>query len=389
MIKYTDDERKTARFELLSYITRGGNDPYSIPKLNLAYQDIGEEGIEKARENAHAMFGDGKHALPYNTDTRTHMLGKSEPFKTMNTQIDLYASEKQPVLITGETGTGKWLVARELYLRRKENGGKFVKFDCSATTESVLESELFGHKKGTYTGASEDRTGLFEEAGNGGTFFIDELSNIPYHLQLKFNGILDTYTIRRLGYNVEIAVDTRIVAATNRDLKKMVESGKFREDLFYRLNCLNINVPPLRKRVKDIPLLLEQCAVMFCLEKKINFDKIDKVFPKELVESLQQYHWPGNVRELKKFVERSMVTGSVDRNYLDEKPTGRTISVDDIITLDENEKRYLESIISGHDGKKTNISQLSKKLGIRRETLREKLEKYGIAYSTRIAIKAK
>ena len=206
------------------------------------------------------------------------------------------------VLLTGETGTGKELIARAVHELSPRATGPFIRVNCGALSESLLESELFGHVKGAFTSAVENRTGRFE-AAHGGTIFLDEINSVSYKLQVKLLRVLQEHEFERVGDTKTISVDTRIVAATNRELLDEIEEGRFREDLYYRLNVINIYLPALRERTDDIPRLVEHFARMYAEE---NGKRVPHV-AKEAIAALQSYAWPGNVRELQNYVERAIV----------------------------------------------------------------------------------
>src|SRR5690606_11414265 len=229
-------------------------------------------------------------------------LAKSVEMERIFRTITKIADFKTTVLITGESGVGKELVARALHRRSSRSGGPFVAVNCGAIPENLLESELFGHKKGAFTDASSDRRGLFEEAHTG-TLFLDEIGELPLGLQVKLLRVLEEETIRRVGDSKDQQIDVRIVAATHRDLLKETGAGRFREDLFYRLNVLPIHVPPLRDRREDIQLLIEHFVSRNNARLGISIRGLDT----EARRLLYEYGWPGNVRELENTIERAMV----------------------------------------------------------------------------------
>jgi two-component system response regulator AtoC len=230
------------------------------------------------------------------------ILAKSQAMQDIFRTIAKIAEFKTTVLISGESGTGKELVARALHQRGSRRAGSFVAVNCGAIPENLLESELFGHRKGAFTDASSDRRGLFEEA-DGGTLFLDEIGELPLSLQVKLLRVLQDETIRRLGDTRDTKVDTRIVAATHRDLAAEVKAGRFREDLFYRLNVLPIVVPPLRSRREDIALLIDH----FVARNNARLGTAIRGVDPEARRILMEYSWPGNVRELENTIERAMV----------------------------------------------------------------------------------
>jgi two-component system response regulator AtoC len=236
-----------------------------------------------------------------------HILAKSQAMQEIFKTIAKIADFKTTVLVSGESGTGKELVARALHKRSSRRGGSFVAVNCGAIPENLLESELFGHKKGAFTDANADRRGLFEEA-DGGTLFLDEIGELPISLQVKLLRVLQDETIRRVGESRDQKVDVRIVAATHRDLTAEVKAGRFREDLFYRLNVLPIVVPPLRVRREDIALLVDHFVARNNSRLGTSIRGVDTEARRILVE----YAWPGNVRELENTIERAMVLAEGD-----------------------------------------------------------------------------
>jgi two-component system, NtrC family, response regulator AtoC len=235
------------------------------------------------------------------------ILAKSAKMQEIFRTIAKIAEYKTTVLVTGESGVGKELVARAIHRRSSRRGGPFVPVNCGAIPENLLESELFGHKKGSFTDAIADRRGLFEEA-TGGTLFLDEIGELPLGLQVKLLRVLEDDRIRRVGDTRDIKVDTRIITATHRDLQAETKAGRFREDLYYRLNVLLIHTPPLRERKDDIPLLIEHFITRNNSRLGTNIRGLDT----EARRLLYEYSWPGNVRELENTVERAMVLAEGD-----------------------------------------------------------------------------
>ncbi|MEN9723057.1 MAG: hypothetical protein RJB38_1043, partial [Pseudomonadota bacterium] len=233
------------------------------------------------------------------------ILGKSKPVDQLRKMIERVAPTKSSVLIIGESGTGKELVARELHELSELKGKPFVPVNCGAIPETLIESELFGHKRGSFTGAVADKPGLFETA-HGGTLFLDEIGEIPLQMQVKLLRALQERVIRRVGGNDDIKIDVRIVAATNRNLENAVKAGTFREDLYYRLNVILLETPPLRDRKGDVRLLAEAFLKKFC--KK--FSKELEGFEEQALLALESYRWPGNVRELENAIERAVALES-------------------------------------------------------------------------------
>jgi two-component system, NtrC family, response regulator AtoC len=235
------------------------------------------------------------------------ILAKSREMLEIFRTISKIADFKTTVLVTGESGTGKELVARAIHARSTRRGAPFVAINCGAIPENLLESELFGHKKGAFTDATADRRGLFEEA-NGGTLFLDEIGELPLNLQVKLLRVLQEETIRRLGDTKDVKTDARIVAATHRDLAADVKAGRFREDLFYRINVLPIAIPPLRARREDVNLLIDH----FIARNNARLGTAIRGVSPEARKQLLEYTWPGNVRELENTIERAMVLAESD-----------------------------------------------------------------------------
>ena len=234
--------------------------------------------------------------------SRHGLVGTTGPIREVQRMIDAVAYSAATVLVTGESGTGKELVARALHARSPRSAQPFVALNCGALTETLLESELFGHVKGAFTGANRDQKGLFE-AADGGTIFLDEIGDIPLSTQVQLLRVLQEGEIKRVGSTDSVKVDVRVIAATHRDLPKLVRPGKFREDLFYRLNVIAIPLPPLRERLEDIPLLAHHFLRRYAdrLAKRV------RTLAPEAIELLCAYRWPGNVRELENAIERAVV----------------------------------------------------------------------------------
>ncbi len=232
--------------------------------------------------------------------TFSNIIGKSGRMQQIFAVVSRIAPTQSTVLITGESGTGKELIARAIHYNSGRSG-KFVSINCGALPENLLESELFGHEKGAFTGAIRDKVGLFQEA-EGGTIFLDEISEMSTSMQVKLLRVLQDKAIRRVGGNAEVPVDARVIAATNRDLTESIQKGSFREDLYYRINVIPVELPPLRHRKEDIPILAEHFVAKFCDRMKGEPKKISV----EAMRSLEKYSWPGNVRELENVMERAV-----------------------------------------------------------------------------------
>jgi two-component system response regulator HydG len=273
------------------YVTK----PVNLTELSLV---IARE-IDRRRLRAEAGLLRERLAERYSF---ANIIGSSPPMQEVFKTVAQVAGSRASVLITGESGTGKELIAAAIHERSSRAKGPFVKLHCAALAESILESELFGHERGSFTGAQARRDGRFSQA-NGGTLFLDEIGEISPSVQVKLLRFLQEREFERVGGNETISVDVRVIAATNRDLKQLVAEGKFREDLYYRLNVINLEMPALRTRPSDVPLL----AAHFLRKYAVENDKPMEGFSTEALERLSGYRWPGNVRELENVVERAVV----------------------------------------------------------------------------------
>lgn len=307
-------------------------------------------------------------------DTFEFMIGTSQVMQDIFSMIRKIATTDAPVLIIGESGTGKELVARAIHQQGLRVTGPFIPINCSAIPENLIESELFGHEKGTFTGAHAQRKGRFEMA-EGGTLFLDEIGELPTMLQVKLLRFLQEKTIERIGGRQQIEVDTRVLAATNRNLEEAIKNGSFREDLYYRLNVLRINLPPLRDRQTDILLLAKTFLDRYCQEHR----KKIKGFSDQAINAIEGYAWPGNVRELENRVKRAVIMSD-----------GKKISLEDMemesldietkrMTLkdarEDVEKKLIIKAIARNDN---NLSKAAADLGISRPTLYDMMDKLEI-----------
>ncbi|MGW8315073.1 MAG: sigma-54-dependent transcriptional regulator [Bacteroidales bacterium] len=277
------------------------------------------------------------------------------------------------ILITGENGTGKELIAREIHRHSLRSDGFFVLTDLSALTESLFESELFGHKKGAFTGAEEDREGKFLLA-NGGTLFLDEIGNIPLHLQAKLLTVLQTRQISPVGSNRMIPLDIRIISATNQPIDQLAGTGKFREDLLYRINTIRLHLPALRERTEDIPVL----AAHFIDHYSRKYHKPPFRLDTGLTERLQRMPWPGNIRELQHTMEKMVIlseNGKPDFSSLNDAEPKFTSALDEPLTLEEMEEKVIRATLARSGN---NLTAAASSLGISRPTLYGKIKKYGI-----------
>jgi DNA-binding NtrC family response regulator len=296
------------------------------------------------------------------------MIGNSESMRKVFNDIANVAQSNSSVVITGESGTGKELVARAIHSNSPRKFFPLVSVHCGALTESLLESELFGHEKGAFTGAMYNRKGRFEMADNG-TIFLDEIATISTKMQIDLLRVLESKKFVRVGGNKEISSDFRVICATNRDLKGMVEKGTFREDLFYRLNVVNIYVPPLRERIEDIPLLVDYFIKKYCTSMNKPAGTIDNTALKRL----EEFSFPGNVRELENMIERALVVGNGRKISLKDLPIEKSMVSSSIESLDDFEKSHILMILNKYEW---NISRAAKALKVDRVTLYNKISKY-------------
>ncbi|MBZ4671842.1 sigma-54 dependent transcriptional regulator [Deferribacterales bacterium Es71-Z0220] len=286
--------------------------------------------------------------------------------------LKMVAPTDASVMIYGESGTGKELVAKAIHNNSPRKNSQFLAVNCAALNENLIESELFGHEKGAFTGATSLKKGKFELA-DGGTIFLDEIGEMPLSTQAKLLRVLQEREFERVGGVKTIKTDTRVIAATNRDLEAMVKSGDFREDLYFRLNVFPVKLPPLRERKTEIPLL-----VNYFLEKYASrFSKVIKGYTKEFIEKLSSYNFPGNIRELENIIERSIILCTSDKLSADVLPELKIEDNEDIDTLDvkENEKQLIIKALKETNNNKSNAAKI---LGISRKTLHNKIKEYEI-----------
>jgi len=305
------------------------------------------------------------------------LVGQSEPIERIRQTIQTAAGSEATVLIQGESGTGKEIIANAIHAQSKRSRGPLVKMNCAAVPETLLESELFGHEKGSFTGADRRRIGRFEQA-DGGTLFLDEVCEMHPRLQAKFLRALQEREIERLGSSTAIPVDVRIIAATNRDLQKALEEGILREDLYYRLNVILLQVPPLRERMDDVPIL----AMHFLRKYAAREGSAMTAISDEALNVLLSYSWPGNVRELENAIERAVVLGQGDRLRAQDLPAQVHRRADDQhplvpahLTLEEMEKLAIVQALRLTGGNK---SEAAERLGIHRTSIYDKMRRYGI-----------
>jgi formate hydrogenlyase transcriptional activator len=307
------------------------------------------------------------------------IVGSSEALRKVLRQIAKLASSDSTVLILGETGTGKELIARSIHKRSNRADRAFIGVNCAAIPQSLIASELFGHEKGAFTGATQRRLGRFESA-NGGTIFLDEIGDLPPEIQVALLRVLQEREIERVGSNKPIPIDVRVVAATHRDLNTLVAEGKFREDLLYRLNVVPIDVPPLRERAADIPLLVEYFIDRLGKKAGKKFRTIDK----KSLALLQAYDWPGNIRELQNIIERAVIlcegdTFTTDETWLrPELPLARSRRSTLNGVLARQEKEMIEAALAECDGRISGPLGAAAKLGLPARTLDSKINRFKI-----------
>ena len=304
-------------------------------------------------------------------EAEVRIIGKTSEMERVRAAIDDVADTNADVLIIGETGTGKELVARALHQRSARRGRHFVAINCGALPESIIESELFGHEAGAFTDAKERRIGKFEHADRG-TLFLDEIESMPLSLQVRLLRVLQERTIERLGSNVPISVDVRVVAATKGDLKALAAKGEFREDLYYRLDVIEIALPPLRERREDIPYLFQH----FALTAAARYEREPPPASPELMRRLMAQDWPGNVRELQNAAERFVLSPAAFSGRDTETPgasgAGRTLAEE----VRYFERALIEQALSEHGG---NVTEACAALGVPRKTFYEKMQKHGLS----------
>jgi DNA-binding NtrC family response regulator len=310
------------------------------------------------------------------------IIGRSEAMQEVFSMIKAVTDTNATVLITGETGTGKELVARAIHSNSSQRYGPFVATSCrygpfvatscGALPETLLESELFGYEKGAFTGADRAKKGRFELA-NGGTLFLDEVGDISMKTQIKLLRVLQEKSFSRLGGTGQIKVDVRLISATNRDLVAAIEEGSFRSDLYYRLNVVSIQLPPLRERIDDVPLLAAHFINKYNVEFNKKFDRVDR----KAMDFMMDYHWPGNVRELENVIERALVIDQGPQVKVTHLPFCNVESppTEEPQSLQEVEKIHIEKMLQRNDW---NIAKTARLLNIDRSTLHKKIKKFGL-----------
>ncbi len=356
----------------LDYVVK----PFDVEELKI----IVARGLEKRRlkEENILLKKDLKEKYSFE-----RMIGKSRIMREIYDLIEKVAVTDSTVLVTGESGTGKEMAARAIHALSPRRDGQFVSINCAALPENLLESELFGHAKGSFTGAIAEKKGMFEAAGHG-TLFLDEVGEMSPWTQVKLLRALQERTIRRVGGNDEIPVDVRIIAATNQDLKRRIHEGKFREELFYRLNVISFEMPPLRRRVEDIPILVTHFIQKHC--EKMN-KKLKRVAP-EVFSLFETYPWPGNIRELENVIERlvaiedreTVTAGCLPLEIVAPQAREETrflfqSGFNMMAYIDDLSKKYVNQALAASGG---NLRQAAALLGLSYRTIRYLIEKYDL-----------
>jgi DNA-binding NtrC family response regulator len=334
--------------------------------------------IAKRQERIDALSSEVGNRYSY-----SNMIGKSKPMQELYTMLEKIKSSESTVLVNGENGTGKELIAKAIHYNSARKDMPFVTVNCSAFNENLLDSELFGHLKGSFTGANRDKKGLFEVAHRG-TLFLDEIGDMSPTMQVKLLRVLQEGTLTPVGSTDQKKVDVRVLAATNKNLKEMIEEGTFREDLYYRINVINLVVPPLRDRKEDIPVLMDHFLARGCKEKEIPLKQLSK----RSIEKIYDYPWPGNIRELENEMERLIVLSGDDKMVGPEllsariRDHGENAKVQGVRVAgklkDALEELEMTMIKEGLKRTGWNKSRLAKELGISRAGLIMKVEKYGL-----------
>ena len=355
-----------------TYLTK----PLDINDLNILIEQALE--FQRLNDMVEYLSKELENRYEYNG-----IIGRSAAMKDVFKLIEKVKDVDTNVVVTGESGTGKELVACAIHFSGKRKNGKFVEVNCAAIPAGLLEEELFGHKKGSFTGAVGDRIGKFEYANNG-TIFLDEIGDMPYDLQAKLLRVLQQKEYSPIGSNEKININIRVIAATNKDLKSLVTSGEFRQDLYFRLNVVEINLPALKDRKQDLPLLFKHFIEKFSMELQKNIVGLSKEAEKKLLE----YDYPGNIRELSNIIECSMIMTNKEIIYVDDLPdevkfykgeneNGEAVFSEDLIglTLKEIERRIIKSSLARNNGSRKLTAEM---LGISDKGLRNKIKEYKI-----------
>jgi formate hydrogenlyase transcriptional activator len=339
-------------------------------ELSIAYENVKQLKRQVEQENISLKE---EIALSFNYEDLVY---SSKEISDVLTQVEQVSRTNATVLLLGETGTGKELVAKAIHNTSSNKNGSLIRVNCAAIPAELLESELFGHKKGSFTGAIKDRIGKFQLA-DGGTLFLDEIGEMPLALQPKLLRAIQEEEIEPIGSSEVVKLNLRIIAATNKDIEKEVEAKSFRQDLFFRLNVFPITIPPLRERIEDIPVLVDHFIDKFCKKYNKNIESISKT-------SLQQmkvYQWPGNVRELENVVERAVITSNQDilvLNEFDETTKGESVKRN-YTSLEEIQSNHIIKTLNHTQWKISGNGGAAEYLDIKPSTLRDRMKKFGIA----------
>lgn len=355
--------------------------PFSVEKLKVAIRNASKETKLKKTINSKITSERKKFGLH-------SLVGKSKPIQELKEILEiLINSDPKTILITGESGTGKGLIAKILHYNGERAAGPFIELNCAAIPENLLESELFGHEAGSFTDAKKTTTGIFEDADSG-TLFLDEIGDMNLNLQAKLIKVVEERRFRKIGGKKDIDVDVRIIAATNQNLEELVKKNKFREDLFHRLNVISIEVPTLRERKEDIPLIAQNFINYFNNDMNKNIKNI----PEEIMTDFKYYNWPGNVRELRSTIEKAAILSNgneLNQKYVNLDITSSDnikvdstkdkvvlhISIDGNSTLDEIEENIIRQALEINDLNQTKTAEM---LGVNRQNLRYKMKKMGL-----------
>jgi len=356
-------------------IKAGASDFVAKPWSNerLAATVRSAAALRRSRMDARTERGRASELAP---STETPLLGQSVAMQRVRTLIDRAAPTDANVLILGENGTGKEIVAREIHRLSRRSGQPMVSVDLGATAETLFESELFGHVKGSFTGAESDRMGRLKAADHS-TLFLDEIGNLPLHLQPKLLTALEQREVLPVGSNKPIPIDVRVVAATNASVDQLADEKRFRQDLLFRLNTIEIELPPLRERREDVPVLLDHYLNLYTRK----YDKPQRNLPPGVVEALVRHDWPGNVRALRHAAERAVIMADGDSYRLDDFPLPQRSEaaslsvVGDSLNLDQLEKQMIERALRMHH---FNVSLAASELGLSRGALYRRMEKHGL-----------
>lgn len=329
-------------------------------------EDVSQTPLSSQEHKASFKFSKPKHGTNFDS-----IIGQSPPMLRIFQLIQKVAPTEANILILGENGTGKELIAKAIHNHSHRANKSFIQVDVATIPETLIESELFGHVKGAFTDAKDNRIGHFE-AASGGTLFLDEIGNIPLSAQVKLLTVLQQRQVRPVGGNKIVSTDIRLICATNMPLKEMIQAQTFRQDLLYRINTVELILPPLRERMEDIPFLIQYFIDIYATK----YQREPLIVSAPLLQSLKKYHWPGNVRELQHQVERATIMGEVDMLLPTSHPASPSAAqFHQPISMEEVEKATIIQALQNHDG---NISKAAKALGLGRTTLYRKMNKYGI-----------